>query len=288
MSARMTIAIVAPGAMGSAVARRVAEHGGTVLTSLAGRGEASRRRAAAAGMQEAGDDEIVARAAVILSIVPPADALALAERFAAPLAAAAGAGPVFVDCNAVGVETVRAAGEAIARAGGRFVDGAIIGLPPKPGEAGPAFYLSGPEAGDLGLLAGLGLAIRPMAGAPVGAASALKLSYAGITKGLTAVASAMVLAAERAGAGPALHAELALSQPELLARFGKTLPDMYGKAYRWVAEMEAIRDFVGRDFPESAVFAGAAGLYARLAADAAGPRAETGTIDRFLGTREPG
>lgn len=67
---------------------------------------------------------------------------------------------------------------------------------------------------------------------PVGAASALKMSYAGITKGIAAVASAMVLGAERAGAGPALRAELAESQPQLLARFATTLPDVIPKAHR--------------------------------------------------------
>ncbi|WP_253713756.1 hypothetical protein [Bradyrhizobium sp. WD16] len=60
-----------------------------------------------------------------------------------------------------------------------------------------------------------GLDVRVIDG-PVGAASALKLSYAGITKGLVAIAATMVLAAERAGAGPALRAELAASQPQLL------------------------------------------------------------------------
>jgi len=40
--------IIAPGAMGSAVARRMTERGATVRTSLAGRSAASIRRAAEA------------------------------------------------------------------------------------------------------------------------------------------------------------------------------------------------------------------------------------------------
>ena len=43
--------------------------------------------------------------------------------------------------------------------------------------------------------------------------------------------------------------ELAASQPQLLARFARTLPDMYPKAYRWVES--AIADFVGKQFAES-------------------------------------
>src|SRR5258708_26906900 len=72
------IAILAPGAMGSAVARRLNEHGARVLTSLAGRSEATAKRAAAAGMIAAGDADI-ADADIVLSIVPPAEAVALAQ-----------------------------------------------------------------------------------------------------------------------------------------------------------------------------------------------------------------
>ena len=97
-----------------------------------------------------------------------------------------------------------------------------------------------------------------------------------------AIATAMILAADRAGAGPALKAELAASQPQLLARFAKTLPDMYPKAYRWVEEMHAISEFVGSDFPEARIYDGAAGLYQRLADDIAKDRAICERIDGFF------
>jgi 3-hydroxyisobutyrate dehydrogenase-like beta-hydroxyacid dehydrogenase len=91
----LTIAVLAPGAMGSAVARRLSDHGARVLTSLAGRSPATAERAAAAGMIAASDAEIAA-ADIILSIVPPGEAVALAERLAGAIAAAAKK-PVFVD-----------------------------------------------------------------------------------------------------------------------------------------------------------------------------------------------
>ncbi len=74
-----TVAIIAPGNMGAAVAKRLTEHKVTVLTSLAGRSEASAKRAREAGMQ-AVDDRALAEADFLLSIVPPGDALALAQR----------------------------------------------------------------------------------------------------------------------------------------------------------------------------------------------------------------
>src|SRR4051812_10192136 len=98
-----TIAVIAPGAMGSAVGARLAGHGARVLTSLDGRRPESRARAEAAGMVHAADADLVA-ADLLLSIVPPADAEALARRLAAALAAAprqAG----YIDTNAGRPET---------------------------------------------------------------------------------------------------------------------------------------------------------------------------------------
>ena len=61
-----TVAIVAQGAMGSAVGKRLVERGLSVSTSLAGRSEASAKRARAAGMTAASDED-VARAACAAS-----------------------------------------------------------------------------------------------------------------------------------------------------------------------------------------------------------------------------
>ncbi|MGO1077056.1 DUF1932 domain-containing protein [Inquilinus sp. CA228] len=276
-----TIAVIAPGAMGSGVARRLADHGAAVPTLLDGRSAATIARAQAAGMQAA-DEAAIAAADIILSIVPPGEAVGLAERLA-PALRAAPRKPVYVDCNAVNVETVQAVAAIVAPTGTGFADGGIIGGPPVPGGAGPVLYLAGPDAARLGVLGDLGLRIRVLDG-PVGAASALKMSYAGITKGLTGLAAAMILGASRNGAAPALHAELSASQPQLLARFEKGLPDMYAKAYRWVAEMREIADFLGPDDPARLIYEGLAGLYERLAADVAGEKRDIAALDAFLAT----
>jgi putative dehydrogenase len=274
-----TIAVIAPGAMGSGIARRLAEGGAAVPTLLDGRSAATVARAEAAGMQAA-DEATIAASDIILSIVPPGEAMALAERLAPALRAAPGK-PVYVDCNAVNVETVQAIAAVIAPTGAGFADGGIIGGPPVPGGAGPVLYLAGADAARLGVLGELGLRIRVLDG-PVGAASALKMAYAGINKGLTGLAAAMILAADRAGAGPALHAELADSQPQLLAKFERSVPDMYAKAYRWVAEMREIADFLGPDDPARLIYEGFAGLYERLAADVAGEKRDIAALDTFL------
>jgi 3-hydroxyisobutyrate dehydrogenase-like beta-hydroxyacid dehydrogenase len=273
-----TIAILAPGAMGSAVAARLAEHGAKVLTSLDGRSDATKKRAAAAGMV-AGSDAEIANADIILSIVPPAEALALAEHLAT-LITRNSKKPVFVDCNAVNVETVRKVADVVLSSGARFVDAAIIGLPPKPGSKGPALYLSGEDAKGLNALRELGVDVRVISG-PVGAASALKMSYAGINKGLTGVGAAMVLAATRAGAADALRDELALSTPAVQARLASSLPDMLPKAYRWVAEMREIAGFLGPDHPAALIYEGFARLFEHIAADAEGAGTEGAQLVAF-------
>jgi 3-hydroxyisobutyrate dehydrogenase-like beta-hydroxyacid dehydrogenase len=273
-----TIAVLAPGAMGSAVARRLSEHGARVLTSLKGRSEATLKRAADAGMIGAEDDAI-AGADIILSIVPPGEAVALAERLAS-LIAKQEKKPVVVDCNAVNVDTVLRIAEIIGFAQAPFVDAGIIGFPPRPGSAGPAFYMSGEHAKDVAVLKELGLDVRIVEG-PVGAASALKMSYAGIVKGLAGIGSAMVLAASKAGAADALRAELAASQPAVLARLDVALPDMVPKAYRWVAEMREISGFLGPDHPASQIYEGFARWFEHLAEDAKGEEKDVALLKAF-------
>ncbi len=272
------VAIIAPGAMGSAVGRCLSEHGARVLTSLTGRSIATIRRAEAAGMIGA-DDDAIAQGDVILSILPPNEAFALAERLAAPLSRASHKA-IFADCNAINVETVRRIAAVITPTGAAFVDGGIIG--PPPGQSGnPTFYFSGKAAPALAGLCDLGLNVRIMK-APLGAASALKMSYAGINKGTTLLAAAMLLGATRAGAADALRAELSESRPELLDRYARSRPDMYPKAYRWAPEMEEIAEFLGDDPAARLIFQGMSALCRRLAADQTGKQAEIRSLDAFV------
>lgn len=270
------IAVIAAGDMGAAMGARLAAQGCRVLTSLAGRSAASRARAEAAGMTDASDVELAA-ADMILSIVPPGDALAMAERLA-PAIRVAASRPLYVDCNAVSRETVRAIGAMIEAAGAPFVDAGIIGGPPGPGYT-PAIYASGPEASRFAALNDRGLDIRVMEG-PVGQASALKMCYAGLTKGLHAVGVAVIRGAMEAGVEDAFLAELAASQPMLLDYFTRRMPGIFVKTYRWVAEMQEIGDFLGG--PGGAIYDGAAALFDGVAADHAGSKTGEADLLAFL------
>ena len=275
----IVIAIHSPGAMGSAISARLVEHGTRVLTSLDGRSAATVERARAARMEDV-SPETIATADIILSIVPPGQAVALAEGFVTLLKESRHK-PVFIDCNALSPETKTQVAVTLAQTGCDVIDGAIIGPPPRPGEKGPRFYVSGEESGRASLLRKLGLDMRQIEG-PIGAAAALKMSYAGITKGLTAIAAAMLLAASRSGASTELYRELGESLPQLLSRFETGIPDMYPKAYRWVAEMREIAGFLDEDKSAAMIFEGAARLYDRLSIDIANEGREQGALDEFF------
>jgi 3-hydroxyisobutyrate dehydrogenase-like beta-hydroxyacid dehydrogenase len=274
-----TVAIIAPGNMGAGVAKRLTEQNVTVLTSLTGRSAASAKRAQNAGMQPV-EDRQLAEADFLLSIVPPGEALALAQRLA-PILTAANTNPVYVDCNAVSPPMLLAIAEAIAPTGCPFVDAGIIGPPPIPGSTNTKFYASGSAANSFAALNDYGLIVRVLDG-PLTAASALKMSYAGITKGFTALGAAMMLAATRGGSAEALKAEMAESIPGLNNYLNRQIPNMYSKAYRWVAELDEISAFVGKDFPESEMFAAAARLYERIAQDFEGEKKEIAALNKFV------
>jgi putative dehydrogenase len=252
----MKIAVIAPGMMGAGVGGMLASRGAEVFTLLDGRSEATRRRAAGARMQGA-DEAGIAACDIVLSIVPPGEALALAKRLAPHLSNSVRK-PVYADCNAINPETARTVGEVVAPTGCVFVDGGIIGGPPREGYS-PVVYVSGAQAEKLLPLNDLGVTFRKLDD-EIGAASALKMCYGGVTKGVTAIASTLALAASRYGVGEALRAEMAASQPNLLKHFQNSVPGMYSKAWRWVDEMQEISVFLG-ERSESGIYEGVAGLY---------------------------
>ena len=258
------VAVIAPGMMGAAVGKRLVDNGLKVLTSLKGRSAETVARAKSAGMQAASDEEIAATD-FILSILPPGDAVASAQRFA-PALTASNTKPIYVDCNAISPKTVERLVAALAPTGAPYVDVGIIGGPPKPGDAGPRFYASGKEAPRFATLKQYGLDVRVLEG-ELTAASALKMSYAGMTKGTQAINAVMLLAATREGTADALLAELQKSQPQMLAWLKSYLGTMPPKAYRWVAEMHEIADFVGDDPSGHELYVGAAHFYEQFARD---------------------
>jgi len=270
----ITVAIVAMGEMGAGVAARLTSRGARVLTSLEGRSAASAERAKAAGVHAVDSDRaLVAEADMMLSIVPPARAGALAERLL-PAIQAANPKLLYVDCNAVAPQTVKALAAPFLDAGLAFADAGIVGGPPLTSGFTPTFYASGSGAEAAAALNEFGLDIRPMSDR-IGDASALKMAYAGTTKGASAVMISMMLGAARAGVADAFIAEMAASQSGRLEAAVRNLPMVFKKAYRWDGEMEEIAKFLDPETGGAEIFNGAAELYRRIAEDfAAGEASE--------------
>ncbi len=256
--------------MGHGVGRKLAEGGYRVVAALDGRSERTRGLAKAAGIEDIGPlSALLEQADVILSIMRPDRALEFVEALAS-LAPEHGTRPVIVDLNAVAPATGRAAAAVANAAGLDFIDGGIIGGPPRPGSSyTPRLYVSGPRAKELEVLNETGLEFRVL-GESIGAASAIKMCYAALTKGLTAIGIHSMVTARLEGVEEAFLAELASSQKTLLKHLESGLPSMCPKAYRWVGEMEEIsKTHVDGGLPGE-MFIGAANIYAAVEASPLG------------------
>jgi 3-hydroxyisobutyrate dehydrogenase-like beta-hydroxyacid dehydrogenase len=254
------VGILHPGEMGAAVGAAARANDARVLWASAGRGAATRARASAAGLEDVGTvARLVADSRVIVSICPPAAAPDVAREVAALRFRG-----VYVDANAVSPETTRAVGEIVTTAGARFVDGGLIGPPPHtPGTT--RLYLSGAEAADIADRFVRGPLTAVALDGPIGAASALKMAYAGWNKGSQALLLAIRALAAREGVDEALVREWALSMPDLPKRSEQAVAGNAKKAWRFVGEMEEIAATLAAAGLPDGFHQAAAEIYRRMA-----------------------
>lgn len=233
-----TICILMPGDMGHGVALVLREHGYETITALDGRSERTKALATAGKLRDVGTlDAAVSEADMILSILPPASAPKQAEDVAAAMQRT-GKTPVYVDCNAISTGTAIAVGETMNAAGAPFIDAGIIGLAPNKSPA-TRFYVSGADTAPMTALDGKGFKVIDL-GLEPGRASAMKMAYAGLTKGSWTLWTAVLLTAERNGLLEPLIAEFDHSQGPTLERMRGMVPFLPADSERWVGEMEEI------------------------------------------------
>jgi 3-hydroxyisobutyrate dehydrogenase-like beta-hydroxyacid dehydrogenase len=254
-----TVGIVAPGAMGIALGRCAVAGGHRVLMTAAGRSAATARRLADAGIEDAGSlDAVVAGSAVILSVVPPAQARPVADELAAS-ARRTSACPLVVEANAVSPGTVA---EVADRLGLDVVDAAISGAPPRPGAEHPTrIFLSGPRAAEIAALGVPGVRWVEIEGGP-GAASAAKMCTASVRKGHQALLAHALLTAERHGVTDTVLADLQLDFPHDDVRHAAVAAT---KAWRFADEMDEITATQAEAGLTPDLFAAMAEVYRRLA-----------------------
>lgn len=254
-----TVGLMTPGDMGQAVAMQIKARGFTVCTALDQRSERSRALAREVGLTDVGTiARLVAESDVVLSVMNPGAAVDFA-REAADALRTSGRHTLVVDCNAIAPDTVHEIAGLIEGAGGRFLDGGIIGPPPR-GKAKTNLYVSGPGAADLEALAGPQLLVHVVSDR-IADASALKLCYAALNKGTQALWLEVLIAAQRLGVDGRLEEQLRQSRADLYEWALSQLPNMPAKAYRWVPEMLEISKTLGSAGITPKVFQGAADIY---------------------------
>jgi len=233
-----TIGIISPGEMGYNIALVLKKHGLEVVCCLRGRSPRTLRLAKKGGVADLPSLRAVVEASdLILSVVVPSAALPVGRSLAKAIASVKK--PVLVaDANAISPMTSIAIDKVVTAAGGKYVDVCIIGSAQRL-EKGATFYASGEYAEKFTALQDFGLSIKVL-GNQIGQASAFKMVYAGLTKGLSSLSVELLLTARSLGLFDQIMERYRLSYPEVADFMVRMLPDLPWRATRRSQEMEEL------------------------------------------------
>lgn len=264
-----------PGKMGSAMASTL-QVGEAHWTG--DRSPASAARAEAAAMTATPLPQMAASADVIISICPPAAAIETSQSLAD-----LGYSGIYVDANAIAPTTA----VEISTRFERFVDASVVGPPPVGGRTA-RLYLSGPEAPTIAAL-WEGSALEPrIVGEAAGGASAVKMGYAGFTKGLAALVLDIHAYAEAEDVSDALLREFSESQPAFGPVSAQAHGPVIGKAWRFAGEMDEIASSYAANGLPDGFWVAAADIYRRLSEFRdADPSPSADVITAALQTQRP-
>ena len=233
-----SVAIISPGDMGHAIGQLLRGNELRVLTCLADRSNRTRELSQQAGITDVPNlKELVEQSDVLMSVTV-SEAVPGLCREVADAVKATGTDLLFAECNAIAPELSREMEGVLREAGARYVDASIIGGPPRNGSS-PRVYASGGDAAEFEQLRDFGLDVRNL-GPQLGRASGIKMCYAAMTKGTTALQAELLIAAEKLGLTQELMAEFSGSQPAVVKRMEGWMPGMPAKSRRWISEMEQI------------------------------------------------
>jgi 3-hydroxyisobutyrate dehydrogenase-like beta-hydroxyacid dehydrogenase len=234
------IGILSIGEMGFHWAKLLTSHGVEVLTYDKDRGETSRRRGENAGVKSLPSmEQLVNDAETIVSIVIPSAAKRVAENVAAAVGKTGRKGLLFLDANAISPMTADDIAKILGPCGVGFVDGCIIGSASRMGK-GTIVYVSGAEAARTRDLEPFGIPVRVL-GPNTSQASAFKIVYAGLTKGLQALFCELLMGAQRFGLLEEIRAQYEESFPGLLDKVSGSIVGLRIHASRRAEEMDELK-----------------------------------------------
>jgi 3-hydroxyisobutyrate dehydrogenase-like beta-hydroxyacid dehydrogenase len=230
------IGLIGTGSMGSAIGAGWGDEGVRVLTAQARRSERSKRLANAAGIELLDElDDVIRASDVVVSVVPPAAAVAVVSDVAAAVARTS-ARPVFLDLNAIAPETLTEIDRTLDL---ELVDGSISGGPPRGADDPTRIYLAGPRAGEVAAIPNRRLDIAIL-DAPLGAASALKMCTASMYKGTKALVMQAMITAEANGVCAEFLADTMREWSDDVPSWHREIAVAAAKAWRYVGEMHEI------------------------------------------------
>ncbi|MBA46921.1 MAG: hypothetical protein CL893_02430 [Dehalococcoidia bacterium] len=228
---------MSPGEMGSPIAEQIQNSGIDVISPLKNRSKQTRDRAKKYGIIDSDNlENSIFESDLVISILVPDAAKDLAiqvSKFSKKLNKEI----YFADLNAVSPETVQSMKDILSDSKVKFIDGGIIGAPPK-GNNIPRVYVSGEHSAYFTKLDGLGMKVMDMSG-DIGSASAMKMAYASITKGYSSLLIAAITLSIRTNNFHHLMDELEFSQSNVFKDLNN-LKSIPSKAHRWIGEMEEI------------------------------------------------
>ena len=234
------IAIMSIGEMGFHWAKLLKGHGVEVLTYDKDRGEVSRKRGENAGVKSVGSlTDLVRQSDLIVSIVVPSAAIDVAKKIAEAVKTAGRKNLIFLDANAISPMTAEEIAKNLQPAGVSFVDGCIIGSAARMGK-GTIVYVSGPEANHLQILEKFNIPVKVL-GASTSQASAFKVVYAGLTKGLQGLFCELFMGARRFGLLQEIRAQYDESFPGLLDKVSSSIVGLSIHAGRRAEEMDELK-----------------------------------------------
>ncbi len=285
---QLTVGIVSPGAMGSALGRVWRRGGARVVCTVAGR--SARTHELAAGLELlAGLDEVVAASDVLVSVAPPGAALSIASAIAAQCRGRSRR-LLVADLNAIAPSTVRQVAAILEDAGCDVVDGSISGAPPTATSA-TRLYLSGRSAAVLADLDAPGL-LSQVVGTEIGTASAVKMCTASVYKGFNGLLLRALQTARANGVTDLvmadLQAGLGISPEHAAGRIAVAA----AKSDRFPAEMREIATTQSAAGTDTDLFEAMARLFEAVAGTklgAASPEqaARPSDLDAVLAALEP-
>ncbi len=257
-----TIGIMSPGDMGHAIAGVLAGKGHRVVTVLSGRSELTKTRAERAGMKDVADlTALITESEFIFSILPPELAADLAENIATAVKES-GESAIFVECNAISPDTTLAIEATLKAAGVAMINAGIVGPPPGKGPM-TNIYVSGTDRDLISFIDGDGIKFMPMEG-DITKASAIKMCYAGLTKGMMTLYTGALVTAELLGISEEFQSEVADTQKYHWEAMNKRVSQYACDAGRWAGEMDQISATFGSAGITPNLHKGAADIFRML------------------------